>query len=660
MAKSTLLTRRKFLIAGGLVGGGLAVAYAFGGNDVPDRAPYASTAGTNEFTLNAWVKISSNGNISVAISQAEMGQGIHTALCMLVAEELEVDVAGITPEQAPIDAVYANFTIIQDSLPFGDGHHRGEETAGAWAMKKVGALLGIQATGGSTSVRNFWLPMQQAGATARQMLIQAAADRWSVPASECYAKAGKIIHDSSDNSASYGELAQAASKLDIPEEVSLKQPSERRVIGYSQQRIDIPAKVTGEAEFGVDVSLPDMVYAAVKICPTFGGTVKHWDESKIGNMPGVLKAVKLENAVAVVANSFWRAKQAVEQLPVTFDDTINSSLSTDGIFNEFEEQLKLDDGRSYAEEGDAKSVLSNSGASKSTATYKVPFLAHACMEPMNCTAIVTDTSVEVWTPNQSNTLISWIAQEIAEVDAENVSVHNTYLGGGFGRKVETDCVSMTLNFAKAFKGRPVKLIWTRENDMQHDMYRPAALAKFEATLDSQGRVQAWHNKVASPSISRAFVQRMLPFAGADMPDNTTVEGAADIPYEFPHKLMEHFPTPVQVPIGYWRSVGHSYNAFFTECFMDELAAKAEIDPIEFRRLHLSDSKDFLAVLNRLEKESNWKEPAADGHFRGIALHESFGSIVGQVVEISVSPDKEITLHKVTCVIDCGEVLNLMV
>ncbi len=655
MGKFKLMTRRKFLIAGGMVGGGLAVAYALGGNDTPDKAPYAATADGDEYTLNAWVKIGNDGTINVAISQAEMGQGIYTALCMLVAEELEVEVSAITPEQAPIDAVYANFTAIKDSLPFSDGHHRGEATVGAWAMEKVAGILGVQATGGSTSVRNFWIPMQQAGAAARQMLISAAASQWNVPESECLAQNGAIKHRASAKSATYGELAEAASQLEIPKHPTLKAKSERKVIGKSQKRLDIPAKVTGEAGFGIDVRVPNMAFAAVKISPVFDGKVKDWDEKAVLQMPGVIKAVKLENAVAVIADSFWRAKKAVDALPVSFDDGENERLTSDGIFTGFSNQLKTEDGRTYAEEGDIEVALADATDILS-AEYKVPFLAHACMEPMNCTALVQEDAVEVWIPNQSPTITSWLAEQAADVPAENVTVHNTYLGGGFGRRIEPDCLIMSVQIAKALKGRAVQLIWTRENDTQHDAYRPAALSKFQGVLNKSGEIDAWHHRIASPSVTRSFVGRLLPMS-ADMPDNTTSEGAADLPYQFANKLMQHLPVPTAVPVGYWRSVGHSYNAFFTECFMDEMATKAKTDPIEFRRKHLQAHPNFEAVLSRLSSESNWTAPLPKGRARGVALHESFGTIVGQVAEISVTEDKQLTVHKVTCVVDCGEVLN---
>ncbi|MBL4666499.1 MAG: xanthine dehydrogenase family protein molybdopterin-binding subunit [Sneathiella sp.] len=649
------LTRRKFLIAGGLVGGGLAVAYSLG-NDIPDDQALVSTTDAGEYALNAWVKINKQGDISVAISQAEMGQGVYTALCMLVAEELEVDVALVKPEPAPIHPVYANVVAIMDSLPFSDGHHSGEATVGAWAMKQVGGLLGVQVTGGSTSVRNFWGPMQQAGATAREMLKQAAARKWNVRPDECIAVNGKIKLKNRSKSATYGELVEQASKEEAPQDIQLKSASTRRIIGKSQQRLDIPAKVTGEAGFGVDVTLPNMAYAAVKLSPVFGGTVTNWDENAVKNMPGFIKAVKFKTGIAVIANSFWRAKKAVEALPVTFDSGEAVHLSTKSIFALFENNIESDDGRSYSDEGDTKAELLKANEVHS-ATYKVPFLAHACMEPMNCTAKVGDNDVEVWVPNQSSTLMGWIAEQTADVPAENVKVHNTYLGGGFGRRAETDFVVMAVTIAKELKNRPVKLIWTRENDIQHDMYRPAALSKFSASLDGNGRVAAWHNRVASPSVTRSFVNRLFPSINSDMPDNTTAEGSADNPYQFGNKLMEHFPSPTAIPVGYWRSVGHSYNAFFTESFMDELAWAAKKDPVAFRMGHLGSHDDFKAVLEKLAEVSDWNSPLPEGRGRGIALHESFGSIVGQVVEVTVGADKSLRVDKVTCVIDCGEVLN---
>jgi len=649
------LTRRKFLIAGGLVGGGLAIGFGLG-DDGPENAALQATTSFGEFALNAWIKINQSGAITIAIPQAEMGQGVYTSLSMLVAEELEVDLTSITPEMAPLAPVYVNATALMDSLPFSDGHHNGEATVGAWGMRKVAGMLGVQATGGSTSVRNAWEPMQKAGAMAREMLIKAAALQWNVSADDCAASNGKIIHKSSGKSASYGEFVETASRIEIPDDIPLKAASARTMIGKSQPRLDIPEKVNGSAVYGVDIDLPNMAYAAVKLCPVFGGTVASWDENAVLKMPGVIKAVRFETGVAVIADSFWRAKKAVEVLPVTFDEGANAELSSKAIFAKFEQQLASDEGRSYIDEGDALEQIAQANTVVS-ATYKAPFLAHACMEPMNCTALVGENDVEVWMPNQAQTLIAWFAEKVADVPAENVKLHTPYLGGGFGRRLEIDLVVMAVSIAKELKGRPVKLIWTRENDVQHDMYRPAALANFKGTLNSSGDIDAWQNRVASPSVTRSFTKRMLPWADSDMPDNTTAEGAADIPYKISNMLMEHVPTPLEIPVGYWRSVGHSYNAFFSEGFMDEMAWAAKKDPLAFRLDHISEHKDFSAVLQKLKEVSDWSTPLPEGRGRGVALHESFGSIVGQVVEITVNKDKEISVDKVFCVVDCGTVVN---
>ncbi len=649
-----MMTRRNFLIAGGIVGGGIAVAYALGGDD--GVSVFEKTAGAGEYPLNAWVKINTDGKITVAISQAEMGQGIYTALSMLVAEELEVELDKVTPEAAPVDPKYANVVAVMDSLPFSDGHHKGEATTGAWLMKNVGEMLGLQVTGGSTSVRNFWEPMRHAGATAREMLIQAAATKWNVPADQCIAENGMIKTKSGDKSAPYAELVETASKVVLDREVPLKDPKDWKIIGKSQDRLDLPSKVDGTAGFGVDVVLPDMAFAAVRIAPVFGGTVKNWDDSSAKKMPGVIKTVKLDNAVAVIADSFWRAKKAAEEIDVSFDDGGNGSLDMDKVFSMFESNIAAGDGRSYVDEGDALTALADK-SDKLQSEYKVPFLAHATMEPMNCTAKVGSDSVEVWVAHQSATLAAWLAEQAADVPAENVKVNSTYLGGGFGRRAEVDFLVMAVKIAKELKDRPVKLIWTREQDMQHDMYRPAALSKFSASLGTDGKVSAFHNQIASPSITRQFTQRLLPWAGSDMPDNTTAEGSADMPYVFANKLVEHFPSPTPVPVGYWRSVGHSYNAFFTESFMDELATKSGTDPVEFRMKHLDGHKDFSDVLQKLAKLSNWQAPLEKGKGRGVSLHESFGSIVGQVAEVSVDEDKNLTIDKVYCVVDCGTIVN---
>jgi len=649
------LTRRKFLVAGALVGGGLAIGYGFK-SDKPGNAALSASTSEGEIALNAWVKIDTEGIVTVAIPRSEMGQGIYTALAMLVAEELDADFETIRVEQAPIDDVYANVTVLKDALPFSDNYHDGEDTIGATGMAKVAGLLGLQVTGGSTSVRDAWGPMRQAGATAKSMLVMAAARTWNVSPDECSVEKGVITHSKTNKSGGFGDFVIKAASETVPLSDALKNPDDFEIIGKSKRRLDIPEKVTGRAIFGIDIDLPDMAYAAVKLCPVFGGKLSSYDEKSVLDMPGVLKVIPFETGVAVVADSFWRAKTAVENLPVTFENGEAATTSSDQIFDKLTKNLSSEDARIYSEIGDAPSALLST-SNKMTATYTVPYLAHACLEPMNCTAKVTETGVEVWMPNQAPTLVKWFAEKIADVPAENVKVHTTLLGGGFGRRAEIDLVLMAVTIAKSLKNRPIKLVWTRENDIQHDMYRPAAVSEFQASLDEEGKIDAWKNRIVSQSTSGSFTARLIPWATMDVPDNTTSEGAADVPYEFTNRLVDHVPVKLPIPVGFWRSVGHSYNAFFTESFMDEAAIAAKQDPIEFRLTHLSEHQDFSAVLQKVKEISDWSSPLPAGKGRGVALHESFGSIVAQVAEVTVNDEKMVTVDKVFCVIDCGTVVN---
>ncbi|MEH6545630.1 MAG: xanthine dehydrogenase family protein molybdopterin-binding subunit [Sneathiella sp.] len=649
------LTRRKFLVAGALVGGGLAIGYGIKTDD-PDNAALSASTSEGEIVLNAWIKIDTKGIVTVAIPRSEMGQGIYTALAMLVAEELDADFETIQVEQAPIDDVYANVTVLQDALPFSDKFHDGEDTIGAAGMANVAGLLGVQATGGSTSVRDAWIPMRQAGATARSMLVTAAARTWKVSADECSVENGVISHSQTNKSGGFGDFVIKAASETVPLSNDLKNQDNYKLIGKPVYRLDIPEKVNGAAVFGIDVTLPDMAYAAVKLCPVFGGKVASYEEKSVVDLPGVLKVVAFETGIAVIADSFWRAKTAVENLPVTFESGEAVSTSSDQIIDLLTQSVGNEDARTYSEIGDAASALSST-SNKITATYTVPYLAHACLEPMNCTAKVTETGVEVWMPNQAPTLVKWFAEKIADVPAENIKVHTTLLGGGFGRRAEIDLVLMAVTIAKSVKNRPIKLVWTRENDIQHDMYRPAAVSQFHAALGADGKIDAWKNRIVSQSVSGSFTARLIPWATMDVPDNTTSEGAADIPYEFTNRLVDHVPVPLPIPVGFWRSVGHSYNGFFTESFMDEAAFAAKQDPIEFRLAHLRENQDFTAVLQKAKEVSNWSSPLPAGKGRGVALHESFGSIVAQVAEVSVDDEKMVTVDKVYCVIDCGMVVN---
>ena len=650
------LSRRKFLVAGALVGGGIAVGYGFLRKGEPDNAALTATTEEGEVALNAYVKVNKDGLITVAVPRSEMGQGVYTALAMLVAEEMDADFNDVIVEQAPVADIYANVTALQDALPFSDKHHEGEDTVGAWGMAKLAGFLGVQVTGGSTSVRDAWIPMRQAGAMAKAMLVHAAARTWDVSPEEIAVNNGVITHAGSGQSGGFGDFVELAASEAVTLDPVLKNSRDFSLIGTAQPRLDIPSKVDGTAVFGVDVELEGMVHAAVKLSPVIGGTLTSHEAAAVKDMPGVLKVVPFESGVAVIADSFWRAKTAVEALPAVFEPGSAQEYSSGGIMTLLEDNLESDDARIYAEDGDALGAIRKSQAPVK-AIYKAPFLAHACMEPMNCTAKVTETGVEIWMPNQAPTLVKWFAEKIADVPAENVKVHTTLLGGGFGRRADIDLVVMAVTIAKEMKNRPVKLLWTRENDIQHDMYRPAAVSQFEAALGPDGKISGWANRIVSQSVSGSFTARLLPWATMDSPDNTTSEGAADIPYEFTSRLVDHVPVKLPIEVGFWRSVGHSYNGFFTESFMDEMAHTAKADPVEFRLAHLANHPDFANVLKQLAKVSNWTVPLGAGRARGVALHESFSSIVGQVVEITVTNDKEITVDRVYCLIDCGAVVN---
>jgi len=650
------LSRRRFIVLSGAAVGALAIGYIALKDEEDTRLVFQKTAKGGEVALNAWLKIDVNGIVTIAAPRAEMGQGVHTALAMLVAEELDVKWSDVRIEDAPMHEVYANRVVVQSALPFEDGFHRGEDTAGAGFMAWLSEAINAQATGGSTSVRDAWEPMRRAGACARLMLIEAAAQRWSISASDCSASDGVVRQNGSDKQFTYGDLAAAASAMPVPANPPMKNPNDYKLVGGSAPRLDIAAKVTGTAEFGIDVRRDDMLYAAVRNIPSFGGRVVRVDQNSISEMPGVIGVVTLPDGVAVVADSWWRAKKATDALDVEFDEGDNGGLDSFAISEMLTDELANGTKFTYRDDGDIEEAAKNA-VKTVEAVYQVPYLAHACMEPMNCTAIIENGKVEVWMPNQAPILMQFMASNVADVDMDDVTVHTTYLGGGFGRRAEADLLVQAVTLARTYPGKMIKVLWSREEDIQHDMYRPAAMSQFTATLDANGRPTTWHNRIAGQVPTKSFVQRIFPFAGLDMPDNTSSEGSADMPYAVPNLLVEHVPLTLPVPVGFWRSVGHSYNAFFTECFMDELADAAGKDPYTYRRELLDGHADYLAVLDRAAKEAGWDQPVTMGRGRGIALHESFGSLVAQVAEITMKGDKTFRIDRVVCVVDCGRVIN---
>ena len=659
------MKRRYFLIGVGLAGGAMVVGGAlFYSPRDRLRKPATLAALSGATTFNAWVRIGSDGAVTVLVARQEMGQGITTALPLLVAEELDCDVAQLRFEQAPVDAVYANATLLADGLPFRPDDDGWVAGLARLTQYKVAELLGVQTTGGSTSVRDAWTVLRHAGASARSQLVAAAARRWGVAPAQCTTERGRVLHASSNRTLGYGELALEAAQIEPSGKVTLKDPSTFRLIGKSQARLDIPQKTDGTAAFAIDIRVPGMAYAAIAHCPVFGGALKRVDAGKATQMPGVRAVVELPAtaataaAVAVVADSWWRAGNALAALDVSWDAGPHAALNSAKQRAEYADLLANGKAREYESFGNVKTVL---GASPRVvqANYFVPYLAHATMEPMNCTALVKDGRCEVWVGNQAPTLARWMAGKAADVASEQVTLHTPFLGGGFGRRAEMDVVVEAARIAARVQGTPVQLIWSREEDLQHDAYRPMAMAQFRCALDASGAIAAWHNRIVGQSCTQNFTARLLPAAASDlMKDKTTCEGAFDLAYSMPNRLVEHVLAEQPVPVGFWRSVGHSYNAFFVESFLDEVAHAAGKDPLQFRLAMLTGSPRHRRVLETAARAAGWGAPlAGDGAGRGIALAESFHSIVAQVAEVEVVPPGTVRVRRVVCAIDCGRAIN---
>jgi len=658
MLKPRTLSRRRFIFGGLAAAGALVVGWGV----MPPRQrlnathPLPLTDGA--VALNGWVAIAPDGTVSVAMPRSEMGQGVHTALPMLVAEELDVPLSSIRLLQAPIDKIFGNVAMLRDGLPFHPDDTGAMKALAQWTVGKVARELGLVITGGSSSVKDAWEPMREAGATARAMLVAAAAQQWQVAAAECHTDVGYVVH-ASGKRAAYGELAARASAA-TPGEVRLKDISQFKLIGQPAPRRDSASKVNGSAGFGIDARPAGMLYAAVRMSPTVGGTVAKVDSAAALKMAGVSRVVDFSHAlvgldgagagVAVVAASYWQAKQAALALPIQWNEGAHAKLSSDDIYRDFAARLDAESGHAYYTAGDMDAAR---GAAKTvTAEYRAPYLAHATMEPVNCTAQVRDGKVWLWSATQSPGFAVHVAAKVAGVAADQVVLAVTMLGGGFGRRLDIDMVAQAVAIARECGGAPVQLIWSREDDITHDVYRPAALARFNASLDAAGNVLAYDNKSASGSVSHQFFKRNLGLPPGG-PDKTTAEGEFDMQYEFANQRIRHVIVDSAVPLGYWRSVGHSHNAFFKESFIDELAHAAGKDGVDFRRALLARHPRHLAVLNAAVERAG---AAPEGRAHGVALHQSFGTIVAQVAEVSVE-DKEIRVHRVVCAVDCGLAVN---
>ncbi|KPV41680.1 hypothetical protein AN478_00945 [Thiohalorhabdus denitrificans] len=613
-------TRRSFLKASAAVGGGLllGVRLPVGGRNA--RAAEEADGG-EAFAPNAWVRIDRDDQVTVLVDRSEMGQGVMTAIPMLVAEELEADWDRIRTEFAPADEAYTN------------------------------ALLGRQATGGSTAVRAAWRPLREAGAAARAMLVAAAAGEWDVDPGSLEAANQVVRHPGSGREATYGDLAEAAAGQEVPEAVLLKEPSEFRLLGQPRDRLDSAAKVDGSATFGMDVKLPGLLTAQVVRCPVIGGRPARVDGEAAKRVPGVKDVFEIEAGVAVVAEGFWAAQKGREALRVEWDYGEHAGLTSAQIARQFREAADSDDAAAVREEGDIEQALAE-GAQSLEAEYEVPFLAHVCMEPMNCTARIADGVCEVWAPTQDQTSTQEVAVEISGLDPENVHVHTTFLGGGFGRRSHTDFVADAVETAKK-AGAPVKVVWTREDTTRHDRYRPATYNRLAAAVNGSGEVTGWRHRIAGPSIM-AYNDMLQE---GQRVDSSSVEVAKEVPYAVPSVHVDYAMSNTPVPLWWWRSVGASQNGFIREAFFDEVAAAAGEDPYELRRRLLQDQPRHLGVLERAAEQAGWGGELPEGRARGIAVVHSFGSYCAEVAEVSVSDNREVRVHRVDVAIDCGQTVN---
>jgi isoquinoline 1-oxidoreductase beta subunit len=661
--------QRRHLLLGGLAASG---ALVVGWGLLPPRQrltgsqPLPVAAG--QLAFNGWVKISGDDVVTVMVPKSEMGQGVTTSLAMLLADELDADWDTLRTEHPPIDAIYNNLATVVDGLPFHPDDHGALQRTAAWLTAKSMREFGLQATGGSSSIKGLWLPMREAGASARAMLVAAAAQGWGVAAAECQVAKGVVSHAGSGRSARFGELAARAAALPLPGSVSLKTAADFKLIGQPQKRRDAAAKHDGSARFGIDTVLPGMLYASVVMCPTLGGNVISFDAKAAAAMPGVKKVLAVpgqrggSGAVAAVADTPWHAMQAAKAITVSWDHGPAAALSSAGMRQQLGQALDAGDGFGYYRHGDAAAALKQAAKTLS-AEYSAPLLAHATLEPQNCTVQVLDGRATVWAPTQVPGLARYAAARALGLDTEQVEVKVTLLGGGFGRRLDVDFVAQAASIAGALPGQPVQTCWTREQDMTHDFYRPPCVARYQVGFDAQGKPVAWTAHSAGPSIVQQFLQRQFGLPGAG-PDKTTAEGAFDQAYEWPNARIGHTIVELPLPVGFWRSVGHSHQAFFTESFVDEAAHATGQDPLAFRLALLTRHPRQRAVLQRAADQAGWGQPlaaAADGakKARGIALHASFGSTVAQVVEVSLDPQdpKRIRVHRVVAVIDCGLAVN---
>jgi isoquinoline 1-oxidoreductase beta subunit len=621
--------RRTLLKAGAAAGGGLVIGFY-----LPGTTGVAEAA-AGPAKLNAFVRIGTDNKVTFVCGQVEMGQGVHNGLSMLLAEELEVELKNVHIEQGGIDPAFGNPRYI--------------------GFKAVG---GFQATGGSSSIRNFGNRVRHAGAAARFMLISAGAESMQVLRSECVAENGYVIHKPTGKKVSYGAIVNDAARMVAPDEPALKPPSEFKILGKSTPRQDVPIKVNGKAVYGLDVKRPGMLIATVAKCPVFGGKVRSFNADRALKVNGVKKVVQIGSGVAVVADSFWAAKKGRDALEIFWDEGPMATVSSPDMYRNWAELAKRPSAAERMKTGDAGAALAG-GARRVDAVYELPFLAHVCMEPMNATAHFKGDSVEIWAPTQAQSWNQHAVSQATGLPPKAITIHTTYLGGGFGRRLESDFVVDAVETSRAAGNVPVKVVWTREDDLQHDFYRPASHNVLAAALGADGMPTAWRHRIVGTSILQYF-KTFGHFLRKDGLDPTSAQGAGDyFPYDIPNVLVDYVNNNPGVPSGFWRSVGNTQNGFILESFVDELAHAAGKDPYQYRRQLFSKphAARLRAVLDLAAEKAGWGRPLPAGVHRGIAAHFAYGGYCAQVAEVSVARDGKVKVHRVVAAIDSGWVVN---
>jgi isoquinoline 1-oxidoreductase beta subunit len=612
-SNAAALTRRGFLRAGLAVGGTLVVGF---------RLPPADGAQSDKpaFAPNAFIRIDSRGKVTLIMPQVEMGQGIYTSIAMILAEELDAAFGQVSLEHAPPDdKLYGNPT------------------------------FGIQVTGNSNSVRAFWLPLRKAAAGARVILVQAASQQWKVTPAAIRTDAGEAIHEASGRRLPYAALIDRARGLTPPKDPPLKNIDDFKLIGHPHKRLDTPDKVNGKVVYGIDAMLPGLKFATLAACPVFGGSVGHVDDSKAKTLPGVRQVVVLKDAVAVVGDHMWAAKQGLSALDITWNEGPNAGVSSDDVWKQIRAASRKE-GAVAKSIGDITKGLAEGPVLE--AAYELPFLAHAAMEPLNCTVHVTPAACEIWVGIQVLSRAQAIAAKVTGLPLDKVTVHNHLIGGGFGRRLEVDMIDTAVQIAMQVDG-PVKVVWTREEDLQHDVYRPVYRDTLSASL-ANGRIVGWKHRITGSSI----IARWLPPAFQKGIDIDAIDSGADIPYDIPNLHVEYVrDEPPAVPTGFWRGVGPNNNVFAIESFMDELAKKSNKDPVAFRRDLLGKAPRLQAALQFAADKAGWGNPLPARTGRGIALQTSFGSYIATVAEAEVDGNGAVRVHRMICAVDCGIVVN---